>query len=56
MDINNMTSYLQARFGDQLQVNPPDAWQVETDEFRLLVLLSADQSWLRLLAPLVPVQ
>ncbi|NER85382.1 MAG: hypothetical protein F6K42_39000 [Leptolyngbya sp. SIO1D8] len=37
-------------------MNPPDAWQVETDEFRLLVLLSADQSWLRLLAPLVPVQ
>ena len=32
----------------------PDAWQVTTPDWRLLVLLSEDQSWLRLLIPIVP--
>ncbi|MBE7386080.1 MAG: hypothetical protein F6J95_032420 [Leptolyngbya sp. SIO1E4] len=56
MEINDITSHLQTRFGEQVQMSPPDAWQVETAEFRLLVLLSADQSWLRLLVPIVPAQ
>jgi hypothetical protein len=49
-----MTQYLRDRFGPQLAVSPPDAWQVTTPDWRLLVLLSADQSWLRLLIPIVP--
>jgi hypothetical protein len=32
------------------------SWQVETSTFRLLVLLSEDESWLRLLIPIVPTQ
>lgn len=36
-----------------LQTNIPGAWQVETTDFRLLVLLSDDQSWLRVLIPIV---
>ncbi|MGL5083391.1 MAG: hypothetical protein ACRC8A_18075 [Microcoleaceae cyanobacterium] len=32
------------------------SWQVETSEFRLLVLLSEDQSWLRILVPITPIQ
>jgi hypothetical protein len=31
----------------------PGSWQVETLEFRLLVLLSDDQSWLRVLLPIM---
>lgn len=56
METNDITTYLNTRFGDAVQVNPPDAWQVETPEYRLLVLLSEDQSWLRLLLPIAPLQ
>ncbi|MBF2035261.1 MAG: hypothetical protein IGR92_07185 [Leptolyngbyaceae cyanobacterium T60_A2020_046] len=54
MTPQDLTTLLTARFGDRLQASPPDAWQVETDAFRLLVLLSANQSWLRILVPIVP--
>ncbi|MCJ8283648.1 MAG: hypothetical protein MJK14_28675 [Rivularia sp. ALOHA_DT_140] len=30
------------------------SWQVETPTFRLLVLLSDDQSWMRILLPIMP--
>lgn len=56
MNIDDITTHLETRFGTQVQVSPPDAWQVETDDFRLLILLSTDQSWLRVLIPIVPVQ
>ncbi|MCX7596936.1 MAG: hypothetical protein N2235_24970 [Fischerella sp.] len=32
------------------------SWQVETPTFRLLVLLSDDETWLRVLIPIVPAQ
>lgn len=32
--------------------NAPGSWQVETPDFRLLVLLSEDESWLRVLLPI----
>jgi len=41
-------------FGDAVAVMSDDAFQVEQPEFRLLVLLSADKSWLRLLLPIGP--
>ena len=34
----------------------PGSWQVETPDFRLLVLLSDEQDWLRLLLPIAPAQ
>jgi hypothetical protein len=34
----------------------PGSWQIETPEFRLLILLSDDRSWLRLLLPIVSAQ
>jgi hypothetical protein len=34
----------------------PGSWQVDTDDFRLLVLLSDDRSWLRILIPIAPAQ
>lgn len=56
MENQEITTHLEKRFGEQVQFSPPDAWQVETAEFRLLVLLSADQSWLRILMPIAPAQ
>lgn len=54
MENQDITTHLQQRFGSAVQHTPPDAWQVETPDYRLLVLLSTDQSWLRLLMPIVP--
>ena len=34
----------------------PSSWQVETPDFRLLVLLSDDQSWLRVILPIISAQ
>ncbi|MFE4104968.1 hypothetical protein [Almyronema epifaneia] len=54
MTPDEITQALTQRFGDRVQILPPDAWQVETEDFRLLVLLSEDLSWLRLLIPIAP--
>ncbi|NJR52787.1 MAG: CesT family type III secretion system chaperone [Leptolyngbyaceae cyanobacterium CSU_1_3] len=43
-------------FGNTIQALAPGSYQVETPEFRLLVLLSDDQSWLRVLLPIAPAQ
>ncbi|MEH1998893.1 MAG: hypothetical protein V7L00_09115 [Nostoc sp.] len=32
----------------------PGSWQVDTSTFRLLVLLSEDNTWLRVLLPIIP--
>jgi leucine-zipper of insertion element IS481 len=34
----------------------PGSWQVDTSTFRLLVLLSEDHTWLRVLLPILPIQ
>ncbi len=44
-----ITQTLQTLFGQDVQVMPPDSWQVEQANSRLLVLLSEDLSWLRIL-------
>ncbi|MBT9315070.1 hypothetical protein [Leptothoe spongobia] len=54
MTPQDITTHLTARFGNACQVKPSHTWQVETPELRLLVLLSADQTWLRLLIPIAP--
>lgn len=41
---------------DTVNAIAPGSWQVETAKFRLLVLLSEDQTWLRVMLPIVPVQ
>lgn len=43
-------------FGALVQTLDTNSYQVETESFRLLVLLSDDQSWLRVLVPIAPVQ
>ncbi|MEO0433092.1 MAG: hypothetical protein AAF151_15510 [Cyanobacteria bacterium J06656_5] len=54
MTPKDITTLLNTRFGDACEVKPPDAWQVDTPDLRVLVLLSQDQSWLRILVPVVP--
>ncbi|MFB2982670.1 hypothetical protein [Microseira sp. BLCC-F43] len=49
-------SKLAELFGADLQANAPNSWQVDTPSKRLLVLLSDDQSWLRLLIPITSAQ
>jgi hypothetical protein len=34
----------------------PGSWQIQTADFRLLVLLSEDNTWLRVLLPIMPLQ
>lgn len=41
-------------FGAAAQTLAPGSYQVETPDLRLLVLLSEDQSWLRVLIPIAP--
>ena len=41
------------RFGENVQPVPPDAWQVETDDWRLIAIASAP--WIKLMTPIVPV-
>ncbi len=45
-------SKLAELFGADLQAIAPNSWQVDTPSLRLLVLLSDDQSWLRILIPI----
>ena len=54
MTPQDITNALTARFSDACDIQPPDAWQIDTPELRLLVLLSADQTWLRILVPIAP--
>jgi hypothetical protein len=42
-------------FGTEVvQAIAPGSWQIETSGFRLLVLLSEDNTWLRILLPIIP--
>ncbi len=54
MKIKALQPVLVDLFGDTVAVMSDDAFQVEQSDFRLLVLLSADKSWLRLLLPIGP--
>jgi hypothetical protein len=56
MKPSEISEQLIALFGDSTAAIAPGSWQVETPDFRLLVLLSDDQSWLRLLIPIAPLQ
>jgi hypothetical protein len=54
MTPEEMRSFLTNRFGATLQVVDEDSYQVETPEYRLLIILSAQQSWVRMLVPIAP--
>lgn len=54
MKPQEITDKLTELFGAANIQTTPDAWQIETPQFRLLVLLSEDRSWLRILTPIAP--
>lgn len=56
MKPEEITNKLTELFGGAVQTTQLGMWQVETPEFRLLVLLSEDYSWLRALIPIAPAQ
>jgi len=56
MTPQEITNTLKDLFGNAVEVSEPESWQLESDNVRLLVLLSEDQSWLRSLVSIAPVQ
>ncbi len=54
MQPTDIATILAECFPDAVTRPSPEVWQVDTPELRLLVLLSADGSWLRLLLPIAP--
>ena len=57
MTPEEITATLTELFGTSaVSAIAPGSWQVDTSAFRLLVLLSEDNTWLRVLLPIVPIQ
>ncbi len=52
MTPDDINSTLNQLFENSVQLLAPGSWQIDTPTYRLLVLLSDDQSWLRLLLPI----
>lgn len=46
--------FLTDRFGDRSRQLDADSYQIDTPDYRLLVILSAEQSWVRMLVPIAP--
>lgn len=54
MTPEDIQPFLTNRFGRALKVVDSDSYQVDTPDYRLLIILSAEKSWLRMLVPIVP--
>ncbi len=54
MTPEDIQTFLTNRFGTTLKIVDTDSYQVETPDYRLLVILSAQQSWIRILVPIAP--
>jgi hypothetical protein len=52
MNIAQIRSTLQEKFGASFQVIGDECYEVNTAEFKLLFILSAQQSWLRIITPI----
>ena len=50
----DIQAFLTSRFGRALKVIDIDSYQIDTPDYRLLVILSAQQSWVRMLVPIAP--
>lgn len=55
MNPNEIPNLLANMFGDSVKTLAPGSYQIEQEGFRLLVLLSDDQDWLRMLVPIGPI-
>jgi hypothetical protein len=54
MNIEEIQSFLTSRFGTALTKVDENSYQLETAEYRLMIILSGEQSWLRVLIPIAP--
>jgi hypothetical protein len=54
MTPEDIQSFLTNRFGTNIKIVDADSYQVETPDYRLLIILSAQQSWIRMLVPIAP--
>lgn len=53
MVVQDIEPILLSLYDSSIQAIEPGLWQIETPTHRLLVLLSEDQSWLRMMIPIV---
>ncbi|MEL6221438.1 MAG: type III secretion system chaperone [Cyanobacteria bacterium J06626_14] len=56
MTPETITELLTELFDTAVEASPPDRWQIVDGDSRLLILLSEDQSWLRVLMSIAPAQ
>ncbi|MGB3495744.1 MAG: hypothetical protein WBA57_23645 [Elainellaceae cyanobacterium] len=56
MTPDDVTVLLNELFEEGVRCNPPESWQVEDGNSRLLLLLSEDQTWLRVLISIAQAQ
>jgi hypothetical protein len=54
MTPQDIQTFLTSRFGGSLKVIDEDSYQVDTPDYRLLVIFSDRQTWLRILLPIAP--
>jgi hypothetical protein len=54
MKVQDISPILTSMYGEQLQTLELGLWQVEADAYRLLVLVSDDRTWLRMMIPIAP--
>jgi hypothetical protein len=55
MQITEVSAILERLFNSEdIQHDVEEAWQIKNSEIHLLILLSEDRSWLRLLTPIAP--
>ncbi|NER00382.1 MAG: hypothetical protein F6K30_27410, partial [Cyanothece sp. SIO2G6] len=56
MNISTMATALERLFGDAVKSQGQDGWVIQNPDGQLLLLLSADQSWLRGMVAIAPIQ
>ncbi|WP_448573567.1 hypothetical protein [Trichothermofontia sp.] len=56
MHLDEIEPHLRQLFGESLHSTTPGLWQVEHGGSQILILLSDDRSWLRVLLPISPFQ
>ena len=54
MTPEDISSFLTNRFGTTVKIVDAQSYQVDTPDYRLLIILSAQQSWVRMLVPIAP--
>jgi hypothetical protein len=54
MNIPELQSVLTQKFGDSFSILAEESYQIDTPEFRMLVIFADELTWLRILIPISP--